>query len=575
MKHILLGIVMLFVGVIGLSAPASANVDDFVINRFHVNYLLEKDADGRAIMRVEETIIAGFPEFQQNKGIVRAIPTHYKTFDTSPTLLSVTRNGQPEPIYSESRQAGEYTLSLGTDDYVLGTQTYVITYTLKNVIADFGDYQELYWDINGTGWAQRVRQVSAVVRVSDDLKPSLTGDLLCFQGSFGSTARCDTSQADGVSLFRSVGSLGAFQTATLAIKFAPNTFIMPAKTPLHYLPIIALFLVSATLLFTLYRLYRYGRNHPGRGAIVTEYLPPKHTAVLTAAIVKGRTAKLATAQIIDLAIRDHIKIIDHSADGRKGEFSIEIVNPKGIDDIEKAFLDALIPTIPIGGSFRFERRPSATTMTTGARLRAVINKHLRPFDGNHLRHKPAQLKRITLPLLVLVPVAAIFFILDLYEYGPFISQIAAAVSFIYIWVTIHAASVRPLTEEGRALLDYLKGLERYIKLAEKDRIELLQSVTGAERSQSTVKLYERVLPYAILFGHEKSWAKALTVLYEAEGSTHRAWLQGASISNLSRSLSSFGSATQGYTATASSSGSSFSGGGSAGGGGGGGGGGGR
>ncbi len=569
MKYFLVVITLLFVSIVSQSAPASANVDNFVIDRFHTQFLVEKNADGQAIMRVEETIVAAFPEFPQNKGIIRSLPTHYKTFDTKPTLISVTRNGVPEPIYSQSRQDGEYTLALGTDEFVLGTQTYVITYTLEHVIADFGNYQELFWDINGTGWAQQVRQVSATVLVSDELTSSLTGEVLCFQGSFGSTARCDASQVGGSSLFRSVGPLSAFQTVTLAIKFAPDTFVMPTKTPLHLVPTIGLVIVSLALLATIYRLYRYGRNHPGRGAVVTEYLPPKNTAVLTAAIVKGKPNKLTAAQIIDLAVRDHIKIVDHSTEGGKGELSIVLVNPDGLDDIERSFLNALIPALRVGGTFRFVRRPNATSMMMGARLRVVINKHLRPTEGNHLRHKPAQLKRIALPLVVFIPMTIAFFTLDLYQYDPLVSQIAAILLFIYLWTVIYAASVRPLTEEGRALFDYLKGLERYIKLAEKERIALLQSVTGAERSESIITLYERVLPYAVLFGHEKSWAKALTLLYEAEGSTELAWLQGASIGSFSRSLNSFGSATQGYTATTSSSGSGFSGGGGGGGGGGG------
>jgi uncharacterized membrane protein len=85
-----------------------------------------------------------------------------------------------------------------------------------------------------------------------------------------------------------------------------------------------------------------------------------------------------------------------------------------------------------------------------------------------------------------------------------------------------------------------------------------------------LKLYETLLPYAVVFGQEKKWAEELAVLYGAGNSP--SWYAGSSgfhaaafsagISNLSTSASS-----------SSSSGGS-SGGGSAGGGGGGGGGGG-
>src|SRR5690606_36902908 len=64
-----------------------------------------------------------------------------------------------------------------------------------------------------------------------------------------------------------------------------------------------------------------------------------------------------------------------------------------------------------------------------------------------------------------------------------------------------------LSDKGLALRRYLKGLEMYIKVAEKDRIKMLQSPEGAEKiaikdatnPAELVKLYERVLPYAVLF----------------------------------------------------------------------------
>ncbi len=64
--------------------------------------------------------------------------------------------------------------------------------------------------------------------------------------------------------------------------------------------------------------------------------------------------------------------------------------------------------------------------------------------------------------------------------------------------------------------DHLLGLRDYMQLAEADRIRYLQSPDGAERvdvddQTQLVKLYERLLPYAVIFGIEEDWAKELTV----------------------------------------------------------------
>ena len=72
-----------------------------------------------------------------------------------------------------------------------------------------------------------------------------------------------------------------------------------------------------------------------------------------------------------------------------------------------------------------------------------------------------------------------------------------------------------LTRQGIEMAAYLDGLREYISLAEAERLQVLQSVQGADTSPAgVVKLYERLLPYAALFGYETSWLKTLSRYYE-------------------------------------------------------------
>jgi uncharacterized membrane protein YgcG len=131
----------------------------------------------------------------------------------------------------------------------------------------------------------------------------------------------------------------------------------------------------------------------------------------------------------------------------------------------------------------------------------------------------------------------------------------------------------------------------YLELAEKDRFRMLQSATGADRIDTTdgrqiVKLYEKLLPWAVIWGVEDSWARELEVQlqqtgeeldwYVGTGGFQSAMFLGA-LSGL-QSGTSATSSSGGGSSWSSSGGSSFSGGssggGSSGGGGGGGGGGG-
>jgi uncharacterized membrane protein YgcG len=158
-----------------------------------------------------------------------------------------------------------------------------------------------------------------------------------------------------------------------------------------------------------------------------------------------------------------------------------------------------------------------------------------------------------------------------------------------VWIV---AGVRPLTERGRELQDHLEGLREYIRLAEADRIRMLQSPTGAERvplaggaatpldpdPDAVLRITERLLPYAVLFGQEREWTRELASLY-AERGEQPSWYSGRDGFNaavFASSVSSFTSASSSSWSGSSSSSSSggSGGGGSSGGGGGGGGGGG-
>ena len=109
-----------------------------------------------------------------------------------------------------------------------------------------------------------------------------------------------------------------------------------------------------------------------------------------------------------------------------------------------------------------------------------------------------------------------------------------------------------------------------------ESVEKVQTVAGDPINMTQlVKLYERVLPYAVLFGQEKEWNKRLGAFYEQTG-TQPEWYSGMGVYNaaaFSSAMSGLTTATN-YASSSSSSSGGSSGGGSSGGGGGGGGGGG-
>ena len=149
-----------------------------------------------------------------------------------------------------------------------------------------------------------------------------------------------------------------------------------------------------------------------------------------------------------------------------------------------------------------------------------------------------------------------------------------------------------MPDVSREVVEHVALLARLaLSDAEKDRLQMLQSATGADRvdvgdNLQLVKLYEKLLPWAVLWGVETSWMKELAVHVDAldEKPDWFVGTNGFEVSAFTSTLGGFRTTLTPPPSTSSSgwrgsSGGSFSGGshggGFSGGGGGGGGGGGR
>jgi uncharacterized membrane protein YgcG len=169
----------------------------------------------------------------------------------------------------------------------------------------------------------------------------------------------------------------------------------------------------------------------------------------------------------------------------------------------------------------------------------------------------------------------------------FVSLLAGGIGVIMALVGV--GGVKKLSDKGAAWNDYLLGMRMYLQLAEEDRLRVLQSPKGAERidvgdGRQLVKLYEKLLPWAIIWGVEDQWSKVLEIELQRTGSTPDFWVGQSPFSSVlfASMLSGIGTSTLPVpTSTTSGGGSGFSsfsggsfGGGFSGGGGGGGGGGG-
>lgn len=599
MKRLLLwlgmGLTIVIGGLAGFGAQLAAaqDVNSFTISVFDVDYYLSKDNEGRSTLKTVERITAQFPDFDQNHGLERALPEKYNGHSTNLHIESVTDGEGRKRAFSDSRSNDNLVLRIGdADTYVRGRQTYVITYLQRDIIHFFSDTNadEFYWDVNGTDWIQATSELHARVHVSDELARSLNGNASCYQGAEGSTTACSIARlASGTETLFTFGasSLKSHENVTLAIGFAPNTFVGYQQTWQEklwaviiviwaYVLVITSILASIVLVWMSIGYYRLMLKSKGRSTIVPEYLPPKDTSVLASAHVLGNATSDITAQLIDLAVRHYLKIYQTKDKTffQSAEYELEIV--KNIDALQKEeqqLLKDLFGNTNVVPGSRFNMATLRKKYAIGAKLttgRKEVKKSVRNEYGLYERATVEAKRFMTIGFIMLA--------VGILTVSPVVI-IVSVVAFVF------AGFAWPLTEKGTKLREYLQGLKVYISVAEEDRIKMLQSPDGAEKvgrriesndSARLVKLYERVLPYAVLFGIEKEWTKQLGLRYESAGEQPD-WYTGNGAFNavvFTSALNTFSSQSSSYSSAASSSSGGSSGGGSSGGGGGGGGGGG-
>lgn len=585
------------------------DVDDFTFDSWHSEFRLGLDADGRSTLVTTETIVARFPEFDQNRGIRRAIPTHYDEHPTDLSIESVTdgagvrRDYETETVTDDD---GEQFLvvTIAADDYVHGAERYVITYRQANVTlfpTDTAD-EEFYWEVNGTGWAQPFGEVSATLLVAPELTPKLTGKTACYQGADFSQDACATltseADGDGWRIEVNAGGLGPHEGLTMAVGFQAGTFV-PRDDSFTANPFPGIGL-GAALLGLIGAVVAAGARRtrwasaPGRPTIIAEYLPPKGVNLLQAGDVAGATGRAMAAQFISFAVRGNVRVLE--ASGKK-HYLLELRHADEVDDAEHRILARLFPGLRPGTRRDLKATDTKLSLALQRELRAarkrMITERFREKKGGRLRVGLILLAVAT--GVVSIGASAIAIGAEVGGAWPVLVLVLGALFATAILAL--TASVRPLTGTGSELRDYLKGVKLYIGLAETDRLRVLQSPEGALRSPyrpepatlqaesvsgpdgalQVLKLYERLLPFAVLFGQEKDWSRVLGEYYDRSGSQPD-WYSGRgpfSAAYFASGISSFASTTTAsWSGSASSSSSSGSGGGGSVGGGGGGGGGG-
>ncbi len=586
--------------------------------------------DGKQIKR---GIFRDFPtRYKDGRG-----NTVQVTFD----VRKVLRNGRPEPYHIKDISNGNRVYMGRKDILLKpGTYTYRIVYRTSRQLGFFKDFDELYWNVTGNGWRFPIDHVGAAVSLPPGAeilkKTAYTGA----QGSKGKDYTVEAIEPGAV-YFATTRTLRPGEGLTIAVSWPKGVVAEPTLPDrIGYLwkdnrgaggGLIGLIILLA---FYLIAWIRVGKD-PEKGTIIPLFSPPEGISPALSRVIMRlglRDDKVFAVAIVNMAVKGYLKI----SQDKDQAWTLEKTGAGGkcLSGGEAKIAEKLFS---VGSKIKLkktnhERIGKARTQLSKCLMREARNKYFVLNSGYFI----AGLAITALILLAIIlgssqPEAALFTgvwltiwstgclflgirVVSAWRHvgtnpGKRIFSSAGAIGITFfslpffvgeavgLWLFTSAASLlaaitlllvgfinalfyhllKAPTLTGRKLMDKIEGFKRYLSVAEKDRLNLLNPPL------KTPQLFERYLPYALALDVEQEWGEQFASILEDasmdDGGYRPVWYTGSAwrsgsmtgfVSGLGSSLS--GAISSASTSPGSSSGSS--GGGSSGGGGGGGGGGG-
>lgn len=584
---------------LGLFFVFSANVHAEVIKTFDSHVVVNTDSS----VSVTETILYD-SEGVVKHGIYRDI-TPVSSQGKRMTIKDVSIVDQAGVAYKWQRENNNADIRFKIGDpntTFQGVKTYVIHYSATNAVAHLSDTDEIYWNATGNNWPFAIEQAVGVVSLPDGLSVLQQA---CYEGSSGATNPC-TIRGE---LFSSTRTLAAGEGMTVAVGFPKGIVSAPVLTTKDkVIELVGTFwpvlLPILAFIYMFQKWYRKGRDAKGRGIIIPQYEVVDSLTPLEAAVIINQ--KIAprdlVAEILYLATKGYILITQTEIKGflsKKNDYTLRLQKlPSG--ELSLADKEILTTLFSKGGSATLQVRyrsflkrsysekenPSTASLILGTEVslsqRAqftglidMIELQIRQYLVHTQYYTKDFAKKKNL-FLYAIPLIILYIILKFFDIGSLLNTIAsigADVTVLYLFVSVFICfclikgfnEVMPAkTTKGAFAREHLLGLKEYIKVAEKDRIDFHNA------PEKNPQLFEQLLPYAIMFGQEKKWAKA----FESITMTAPSWYRGdahnfAAVAFVSSLHNDFSSSL--FTSMGSVGGSG--GGGSSGGGGGGGGGG--
>jgi uncharacterized membrane protein YgcG len=597
MRRILLPTFVAAALLLSLGGSAVGQSGGEVIHSYVVEIRILDDGD----LTVTETIDYDFGS-ELRHGIFRTIPSRFPYDDVNDRVypiedVSVESRTAPADV-DVSEEGGVTTIRVGDpDEEISGRHTYTLSYRVEGALNGFPDHDELYWNAIGDEWQAPIERARVTVTA-----PTAIQRVTCFQGWDGSTEPCGQARSDGAeATFVPGRELSAYEGLTVVVAIPKGAVPEPAPIleerwsaerafGVNAGTVSGAAAVAALLALVLGRLWwREGRDRRYIGSQIdqvmgspsgeseqvplgegdaeapVEFAPPENVRPGQIGTLLDERANVidVTATIVDLAGRGFLLIQEIPGTGLFSKMDWTLIRLEGAESELLAYERKLLDGLFRDGN---EVKVSELKTTFSERLHGVESAlYSDAMRQKWFRARPDQvrLRWAGAGVFLLVAGAAATFVLARWTHWGIVGvpMIVGGLA-----LSLMARQMPARTAKGTAMLRRIRGFRRVIATAEQ------HMARWAEEEN----VFTRFLPYAIVFGLTKKWAKAFEDLGLQPDTS--SWYVGPRMftaAAFADSIDGFAVTTGGTLAStpASSGSSGFGGGGSSGGGGGGGGGG--
>ena len=491
---------------------------------------------------VVENITLNVKHQQIRRGIYRDIPFSLKE---SVTPLSLKMDGQPHPFFTEFKGSVQR-INFGDDNFIeRGKHTYTFTYTFTGAIDFYKNYDEIYWNVTGNGWAFPIDKVRVHISFPPQVRVQENGISL-YTGYQGSKNN-HTEETDTLT-YETTRPLSPREGMTIAVPFDKGVIQKPSafqSLRLFISPISIFALILLAVLCTYLIMTWIAVGIDPSYLIVPQYEPPQNIspAFIRYVCEPEIDTTVISCTLLDLALKGYIEIKENKSFFAIDKATITLKNrdTKNLSEEEILLIKRLFP----GRNDTFVLGPS--TARQWEPIRKEINKLFKQQAKKYIISNSSYIKmavcfvaalgtlpficmgKLGMPLLFINLHFAVFFSLASIIHSRMGIKIVlgAVITAFYstFWVTFclqegqpaalvccmayllgmwalsfYVPLIRNVTNEGRELLTRIYGFKKYMKIAEVNRV-YASDPTKAEQ------IFCAFLPFAFAFGLENKWMK--------------------------------------------------------------------